>query len=756
MGNRKNSRTQQSKGNTKRSTAAPLPDQSPSGSEIISAGQKRGYDDVTNSDEEFREESMGILPTVGDSEDDSIQATVPLSRRITRTLARKKVAGKGRETSRRQAERETRNKTSAGRPSSRPSSDQLRRLRDNASRQQARISHPPTAARREDVPSQPSRIESRSFVTPIVTQEIPHEDIGTPRDETRRDESADQPPATIPSTDIVANPGRRVLSGGSDVVVEEENANNPEAVVSRQAERINRYKVQLQEVKIELRTQKVLNTAVTEEVARLKETIARLQQENESLRAVATTTEPVVTEDGEAERSIQRPKQKRYEMKVPIRFLGVGSSIERSILSWCHRETMELVAITNENTREWKGRSNPVTTYGFTTESFEGGRRLMFVPFAPWVVAEKGDYYISSYENEMDLIAAMAKKELEKDRWSSLYPDEDMRKECIEEVCKDRGLRSRARQMLSDCVGGRKRNARDKLLQFLGYSGLVSRSPKPRTTEEMEEKKRQKEEVVEKLLSIQTTVGIPDDLSRWRMTDIQSLAYSKWQVPFSLTEKRTGDHLFRHPFAVDVLHDFRGYAIRDGDREMESTIMLLARLDAWVATVVFCFDETVGQGGKRQRQFQQIYSKLLPVAVKQLLNHIYGIVQSQVSNELVLVMNEEEGSDRFGNEIRRATTILSTGKPNKFYLAVDQKWFSDFVSSAMGSILDCFIAQTSDDGQMELVDVEGNRIESYPDGDPARYEYPSPSLHTQGRIVGDEVRGTEFEDTENVEGTPPP
>ena len=77
----------------------------------------------------------------------------------------------------------------------------------------------------------------------------------------------------------------------------------------------------------------MLNTAVTEEVARLKETIARLQQENESLRSVATTPEPVVTEDGEAERRTHCPKQKRYEMKVPIRFHGVGSSIERSILA---------------------------------------------------------------------------------------------------------------------------------------------------------------------------------------------------------------------------------------------------------------------------------------------------------------------------------------------------------------------------------------------------------------------------------------
>ena len=740
MGNRKSTRTKKSKGNTKRPTAAPLPEQPPSGSKRISTGRKRGYDEVTNSDEEFRQESLGILPTVGDSDDDAIQATVPLSQHKARTPARKKVPEKGRETSRRQAEEGNRNNGSTGKRSSRPSSDQLRRLRENASRQGARVSPPPTAARREDVTTNRSRVASQPIVTPIVTQDTHHEDLVTPQHGTRRDESAFPPTAIIPSTDIAANPGRRVVSAGSDVVVEERNENNPEAVVSRQAERLNRYKVQLQELKVELRTQKVLNIAVTEEVARLKETITRLEQENESLRAVATTTEPVVTADGEPVRSTQRPKQKRYEMKVPIRFLGIASSIERSILAWCRRETMELVACTNENTREWKGRSTSVTTYGFTTESFEGGRRTMFVPFAPWDVAEKGDYYISSYESEIDLIAAMARKELEKDRWSSLFPDEDLRKECIEEVCKDRGLRSRARQMLSDCVGGRKRNARGKLLQFLGYSGLVSRSPKPRTVEEMEERNRQKEEVVEKLLSIQTTMGIPDDLSWWRMMDIQSLAYSKWQVPFSLTEKRTGDQLFRHPFAVDVLHDFRGYAIRDGEREMESSIMLLARLDAWVATVVFCFDDTVGQGGKRQRQFQQIYSKLLPVAVKQLLNHVYGIVQSQVSNELVLAMNQEDGSDRFGNESRRATTVLSTGKPNKYYLAVDQKRFSDFVSSAMGSILDCFIAQTSDDGRMELVDVEGNRIESYPDGDPDRYEYPSPSLHEQGR-------GREFEDT---------
>lgn len=130
---------------------------------------------------------------------------------------------------------------------------------------------------------------------------------------------------------------------------------------------------------------------------------------------------------------------------------------------------------------------------------------------------------------------------------------------------------------------------------------------------------------------------------------------------------------------------------------MESSILLLARLDAWVGTVVTCVQEPDGRGGQRQRMFSSCFSKLLPLATAQLLSHVRDVVHSYLPSELeVLAVGDEDDDDddMFGNDTRRkATFVVTMPSESVLYVSVRDDWFITHVSAELGSILDCYIGR---------------------------------------------------------------
>ena len=125
--------------------------------------------------------------------------------------------------------------------------------------------------------------------------------------------------------------------------------------------RINEYKIQTQDLKIELDNQKVLNSAASDLVVNLRETVGRLQQEIDTMRSVSNKTEPLAQDRGVT----PRPKPTRYKVDIALRLLGIASFVEQAVLGLCHRETMELIPTETKNIREWMGVSSIVTTLGY-------------------------------------------------------------------------------------------------------------------------------------------------------------------------------------------------------------------------------------------------------------------------------------------------------------------------------------------------------------------------------------------------------
>ena len=209
------------------------------------------------------------------------------------------------------------------------------------------------------------------------------------------------------------------------------------------------------------------------------------------------------------------------------------------------------------------------------------------------VIAERRAYYTPSYNTEKNFLLEMVRDEYNSGKWESLFQEPGQLKACEDAISEDRGLGMRLKQTLSDSLGGRKRNAKDKLFQRLEYFYLLSRHPKPKNDRERAEMTKQKSEAVQKLLSEREN-GIPTDLSRCRTSKVSDLLYSGERARIAV-EDESASVYFRNYVSISVLQEFQGYNIPIDEKEfMESSITRLGRLDAWIATVVCSLEGSIG------------------------------------------------------------------------------------------------------------------------------------------------------------------
>lgn len=66
----------------------------------------------------------------------------------------------------------------------------------------------------------------------------------------------------------------------------------------------------------------------------------------------------------------------------------------------------------------------------------------------------------------------------------------------------------------------------------------------------------------------------------------------------------------------------------------ECSIGELARLDAWLGTVIYCISHPDGRGGQRQRKFNSLFAEYLPLAMEKLLGNVPSIAHQDHAGEL--------------------------------------------------------------------------------------------------------------------------
>jgi hypothetical protein len=164
---------------------------------------------------------------------------------------------------------------------------------------------------------------------------------------------------------------------------------------------------------------------------------------------------------------------------------------------------------------------------------------------------------------------------------------------------------------------------------------------------------------------------------------------------------------------VDVLED------------CETSILLLARVDAWIMTNIECTRCEGGRGGGRQRKFLENFERMLPIAVYQLTRELYKYVEEWEASDLE---NPEVETGPVGIEedvleerkrvvfckTYNACVAIEVPTVNKTYLALKADWFKKYVGEELGIVHDCYIAQFDKDytelNHVNLTDRYGGLI----------------------------------------------
>jgi hypothetical protein len=134
--------------------------------------------------------------------------------------------------------------------------------------------------------------------------------------------------------------------------------------------------------------------------------------------------------------------------------------------------------------------------------------------------------------------------------------------------------------------------------------------------------------------------------------------------------------------------------------EVEWSITAIAKMDAWVMTVVDCLSCEAPKGGGRQKEYASKFEVYLPMAMRQISRSLFSFVQKWEPNDLTVWFGDMEGRDVGRQEtlahiFRRpfaATVPIYNEEEDKVYLTIEPTWFVEYVEKEVGRVLDAFVA----------------------------------------------------------------
>jgi len=166
--------------------------------------------------------------------------------------------------------------------------------------------------------------------------------------------------------------------------------------------------------------------------------------------------------------------------------------------------------------------------------------------------------------------------------------------------------------------------------------------------------------------------------------------------------------LFRNSVASEAWETFQSVLsgtdsgdVRECRKGWEFSILLLARVDAWIVTVLQCLGLDGLRGGKCQRLYIETFSKNLPVAMRQLTSRLHNFVKDWEPGDLELpvkdiAMDEEDHEElekKFLGKVYNACVPVLLPSMKKFFIAIQPQWFYKYVGSELGQVQDCYIAE---------------------------------------------------------------
>ena len=193
---------------------------------------------------------------------------------------------------------------------------------------------------------------------------------------------------------------------------------------------------------------------------------------------------------------------------------------------------------------------------------------------------------------------------------------------------------------------------------------------------------------------LQSKLLAKEDPSSWRMLPFNQLKFSGADLPPELAEPEYApDVLFQNSIGPQLVRSLFDFNPNHCPGTLDSSILYLARLDAWIYTSVKLLNHQARKGGATQKIFQETFASVVVKAVLSLILEIRTVVSCNLQEELVRKETDTGRADDSSQERswRFATSVRKMPRKNMFYLNVRPLWFHDNITSRLGIVRDAYI-----------------------------------------------------------------
>ncbi len=383
--------------------------------------------------------------------------------------------------------------------------------------------------------------------------------------------------------------------------------------------------------------------------------------------------------------------------------------------------------------RNWKGRCEvfssiqPSKCIGHPQITLDENSDDLAVPSCPVQYAEEGSYFRPSGQYPSSMIQDAAWTVVSSKSAFTKYRSEEAWKEAVKIVTSDAVTCALFEKTLQSKLSNHKRSCKKDYFKSLGYDILFSGK-----NEDKIRRQEQRVKVIKKFLSdisddqkdafltIQSTLddNLIDNLdcSKWRTSPFDTIFNDDSDVvepSFEYFIEPSIDLLFQNNAARKAYVMLTGYAPKNDD-----SIITLARADSWFTTNVALINVLDGKGGKRNSLFQQYFSRLLPVSMKNILVAMRDFIISRCPKELEIRDTSEfvptlecptEFQYAFRVNDRKVTRIVLLPSMNYYYLYIDSRWFMENICSWL-KIIDVYIGKAKEDDMMFHSIVDQNHL----------------------------------------------
>lgn len=448
----------------------------------------------------------------------------------------------------------------------------------------------------------------------------------------------------------------------------------------------------------EVNVLKEKNCKLEETLTRTRDTLlATIDNQNRRIQEL----EKLLAQHQTQIRSLQEPQrecsctnknsERRKEGKIDlldVKYQPVARKVMKSLRDEANDIVREVVAVDSGIIRDWTGK---IEVLGH--DSDEDGPPIIdlgderAVPKCPMTLALCGSVY--TLPSKMSsILEDIVKSEVEEVSGEAFNDEE--RKTCVSTIVRHKPIVTWFSRVLSETASLKKLNLKCKYFELLGYRH-INRAAKEKneSAQSQQERLHEQKHAKENIFKLDRN-GIPI-FSRWRLLSDEEIRWA--EVENDNAGLPLNDKLFKNDAAKQAFLRFLDAEHEDGCSD--SSILMLARADAWITVCLEMLEENETRGGKRNNRFRSLFKRYIPLAMEAILLACRNEVLKNYAMEARLSMGRGRSRSSFGNDQRRATIVFRMPSSGLLYLAVRSGYFANDISTVLGNVKDCYIGRAS-------------------------------------------------------------